>query len=460
MGVLPVGACFYGRYDVVRLLKTGGMGCIYEVTDRRTHRRRALKVMLPAKAEDADLGARFKLEATITGAVESEHIVETFDADVDPETGSPFLVMELLRGEDLSAVLETRGRLDRTETVRLLGQLASALDKTHAAGIVHRDLKPENLFVARSDDGAPRVKVLDFGIAKIVAQTAKTTRVLGTPLYMSKEQILGEGTIGPPADLYALGHLAYTLLVGEAYWSHEATTSPAQYVFLSKVLKGAVEAATARAARRSVELPAAFDGWFQRATALEPEFRFESASAMVSSLADVLGVAALPSLAVHPSASPAMLEARDASVPPGSPHKVTGAPVTSDLASTLARSGTGRLRKAWLAAAALPLAAVVAIVARGTAPPPHAGSEPRSGSHSAAPPATATSAQSAPEPQASAVAPEPPTSASAPVPSSAPKPGTPKATAAPRPKPAQPARVTSPSSAPTAQAPDDPTLVR
>jgi serine/threonine-protein kinase len=306
-GVLPTGHRFHGRYQIVRCLKAGGMGAVYEVLDGKTQRRRALKVMLPASIQDADLRARFRLEATITAGVESDHIVETFDADVDAETGSPFIVMELLKGEDLGAVLEQRGRLPAEEVLTLLGQLALALDKTHAAGIIHRDLKPENLFVTRADDGSPRLKVLDFGIAKMVQSgtDAKTTRVMGTPLYMPKEQITGDGSIGPAADLYATAHIAYTLLTGEPYWAHEARTATAQYMFLSMVLKGTREPATARAAQRGVMLPAAFDAWFSRATALEAELRFDRAATLVSALAQAL---AAPPSSISVPAAPVVTE--------------------------------------------------------------------------------------------------------------------------------------------------------
>src|SRR5262249_30730844 len=97
MAVLPVGGRFAGRYEILRCLKAGGMGAIYEVTDHKTRRRRALKVMLPNSIQDADLRARFHLEATITADIQTDHIVETFDADIDSESGSPFLVMELLK---------------------------------------------------------------------------------------------------------------------------------------------------------------------------------------------------------------------------------------------------------------------------------------------------------------------------------------------------------------------------
>jgi serine/threonine-protein kinase len=386
-GALSVGHRFHGRYQIVRCLKAGGMGAVYEVLDEKTRRRRALKIMLPTSIQDADLRARFGLEATITAGVESDHIVETFDADIDVETGSPFIVMELLKGEDLGAVLDQRGRLPAAEVVQLLGQLAHALDKTHAAGIIHRDLKPENLFVTRADDGAPRLKVLDFGIAKVMAQSAvgaKTTRVMGTPLYMSKEQITGDGAIGPAADLYSLAHIAYTLLTGQAYWYDEAQTAAAQYAFLSTVLLGAKEPATARAARRGVTLPAAFDPWFLRATALEAELRFDRASSLVNALAQALDVPRLaPSSAAVdgglgaqpglPGVAPVVEGRRSAPAPPSAAARAVtpvpqrgpfgtqpSTPSAAALASDRAVPGVAPKRPLW----AIPVA-VVGVAALG-----------------------------------------------------------------------------------------------
>jgi serine/threonine protein kinase len=214
---LPEGTVFQGRYRVSRLIKAGGMGAVYEVKDERSDRKRALKVLLPNLFADADMRARFEREAKVTGDVESEHLVEVFDAGVDDATESPFIVMELLRGEDLETLLRRSGPLSTPEVVVLMGQVAMALDKMHGAGVVHRDLKPENLFLTRRDDGSPRVKILDFGLAKVIAGASPasgTTRVIGTPQYMSPEQMGGQQNIGPRADLYALGHIAYTLLVG------------------------------------------------------------------------------------------------------------------------------------------------------------------------------------------------------------------------------------------------------
>lgn len=282
------------------------MGAVYECIHLKTRKRRALKVMLPQILADAGMRDRFELEARVTADIESEHIVETFDAGVDEATGAPFLVMELLRGDDLRSIVKKRGALPASETVLLLAQAALALDKTHAAGVVHRDLKPDNLFVTTRDDGSPRLKVLDFGIAKVVADaghTVQQTAMIGTPLYMAYEQILGEGTIGPGADIYAMGHIAFTLLTGAPYWADEQKASPAIYVFLGTVMGGALEPATVRAARRGVVLPREFDAWFARATARLASERFERASTLVHELGVVLGVSA-PRLASLPFLEP------------------------------------------------------------------------------------------------------------------------------------------------------------
>ncbi|KYF66373.1 serine/threonine-protein kinase [Sorangium cellulosum] len=305
--VLHPGAIFCGRYEVVRCIKAGAMGAVYEVLDTVTHSRRALKVMLPGIVDDPDLRVRFAQEAKITGGVESDHIARVSDAGIDVSSRTPFLVMDLLRGEELGSMLRRRGPLPPAEAVTYLFQVALALEKTHAAGIVHRDLKPENLFVTSRDDGTPCVKILDFGIAKVAAQSsqAKGTVPIGTPLYMSPEQIRGDGDIGPRADLYALGHIAHAILSGEAYWTAEMKAAPSIFPALSKIVAGPLEPPSVRAAWRGVILPPAFDAWFLRATALRPEHRFEGARAAIGALAEALGLssprASLPS---HPRALP------------------------------------------------------------------------------------------------------------------------------------------------------------
>jgi len=348
---------FCGRYRVQRQLRAGGMGAVYEVLDESTRRRRALKVMLPALVGDAEMRARFAREATITSELRSEHLVDVLDAGVDDATGAPFLVMELLEGEELAEVLVRRGALSAAETVDLLRQAARVVDQAHEAGIVHRDLKPSNLFLARLAGGGSRLKVLDFGIAKLIAASmtsAAPTRSLGTPLYMAPEQARGDGTIDGRADLYSIAQIAFTLLTGKPYFEPESRSGDGVFPVLLAVTTGVDEPATARAG--SAALPPGFDAWFVRAAALDPGARFDTAAEMIESLAETLGE---PGISTR-SALSSPLEPPSRGV-----TGVTGAP-----------GSRGRLRIGVFALATLAAAAGISwmVTARRGAPP--AGAQP------------------------------------------------------------------------------------
>ena len=189
-GRLQAGTLFNERYEVLDEIGRGGMGAVYRVHDTRTLRKRALKVMLPEMAANPTLKQRFAQEATIAAAVQSDHIAEVLDAGVDESTHAPFIVLELLHGESLSQRLRKEGPLSAPDTMLLMSQASMALGRAHEAGIVHRDLKPENLFLTHRDDGTPHIKLLDFGLAKLVIASGltRTKETLGTPLYMSPEQ--------------------------------------------------------------------------------------------------------------------------------------------------------------------------------------------------------------------------------------------------------------------------------
>lgn len=293
MLTLRPGATFGGRYEIVRPLSAGGMGVVYEVIHAETKRRRALKVMLPTVVEDADMRARFTLEATVTAEVESEHLVEIYDAGIEAESDSPFIVMELLRGEDLGARRKRGERTSSDDVLVMVQQTISALEKMHEKRVIHRDLKPENLFLTRRDDGTPQLKILDFGIAKILKTGGATpnvnTKSIGTPLYMAREQIMGEAqNIGPQTDFYALAHIVFTLLVGAPYFEEESELGDGVLALLLKVSEGPREPASVRASRRGVILPEAFDTWFARGSAVSPSARFSSGREMLQALRDAL----------------------------------------------------------------------------------------------------------------------------------------------------------------------------
>jgi serine/threonine-protein kinase len=217
-GALAPGTLLAGKFRVVSRLGEGGMGAVYEIEHELTKHRRALKLLHKSMAEMPSVVERFLREASAAGRVGNPHIVETFDAGV-LESGEPYLVMEILRGQSLSARI-ANGPMPLLDVVDLLGQAAAGVQAAHNAGIVHRDLKPDNLFITDAADGRPFVKILDFGISKFDAKSTGGLQLtqegvaLGTPYYMPPEQIRGEGNLDARADVYALGVILYECLSG------------------------------------------------------------------------------------------------------------------------------------------------------------------------------------------------------------------------------------------------------
>ena len=271
------------RYVPVRLIAKGGMGAVYEVEHARTGERLALKVLLSHVATSGEELERFKREARAPARIKSEHVVRVTDADVAPELdGAPFLVMELLEGADLEREADANPPAPATVVV-WLRQVARALDKAHALGIVHRDLKPKNLFLSRAEDRAPVVKILDFGILKMAEGNTGPTasgQIVGTPKYMAPEQASATAPVTPAADRYALGLVAYRLLVGESYYQG------GMMIILGELLYGELQPPSARGA----PFGAAFDAWFLKACARDPEQRFPSAAQQIEELSAALGL--------------------------------------------------------------------------------------------------------------------------------------------------------------------------
>jgi serine/threonine protein kinase len=261
------------------------MGVVYEVVHARTGEHLALKVLQGSAGAPTEALERFKREARAPALLKSENVVHVSDADVAPELDdAPFLVMELLEGMDLERAASL-SKPDPATVVGWLRQIAPALDKAHRLGIIHRDLKPENLFLATVEDRPPVVKILDFGIAKMAEEgTAPTVsgQVLGTPKYMAPEQAARHPQVTPATDRYALGLVAYRLIVGESYYRGAVMS------ILAELLHGALTPPSAR----NPSLGAAFDAWFLQACDREPERRFASASIQVEALAEALGMPA------------------------------------------------------------------------------------------------------------------------------------------------------------------------
>lgn len=210
------GRTLRGTYELGTLIGTGGMGEVYRARHLRTKRPLAVKMLHPHLLEDPLLIKRFRREAEITGRLGNAHIVEI--VDIDDEDDQPYLVLELLEGESLRERMARDGALAPAFVAELIAQTARGLEVAHAAGVVHRDLKPDNLYLCPRDGGA-LVKILDFGVSKIQGAATAITRevaLVGTPYYMSPEQAVGVvGEIGPQADIFALGAIAYDALTGQ-----------------------------------------------------------------------------------------------------------------------------------------------------------------------------------------------------------------------------------------------------
>jgi tRNA A-37 threonylcarbamoyl transferase component Bud32 len=197
------------------------MGTVIAATHLGLGRKVALKFMRPGVLDDAEATGRFLREARAAATLRSEHVAQVMDVEVDNEDGTPYIVMEHLEGSDLGSILKTKGVPPVGSAVDYVLQASEGLAEAHAKGIVHRDLKPANLFLTRRPDGTPLVKILDFGISKLneAAQSGsfRLTRpraTVGSPQYMSPEQMIASPDVDPRADIWALGVILYELLAG------------------------------------------------------------------------------------------------------------------------------------------------------------------------------------------------------------------------------------------------------
>ena len=289
---LRPGDTFAEDFVVVRDVSRGGMGVVYHVKQISTDRPRALKVMLSEVVGDPGLRKRFEQEARIGARIESDHVVEVVAAGVDGESGVPWLAMELLDGRDLSDELLERGVLAPHEVLSIFEKICHALGAAHRVGIVHRDLKPENIFLAKTRrvGEAYTVKLLDFGLAKLVAE-AKTRRTaaVGSPKWMAPEQTDGS-EVSPETDVWALGLIAFKLLTGAYYWKSANRDEVTIPQLMREILFEDLPRASVRASEigGTPRLPAGFDEWFQRCVIRSRTARFPNADVALEGLREVL----------------------------------------------------------------------------------------------------------------------------------------------------------------------------
>lgn len=257
-----------GRYRMERRISAGGMGTIWHAQDLALERPVALKLMLDTYASDAGARERFAREARAAARLgaETDYVVRILDFGVDAAT--PYIVMELLNGEDLEARLVRRGTLSVQEVAAFLPQIACALRKAHAIRLVHRDIKPANIFIS-SQDEEERIKLLDLGIVKELGPGAISTsgKILGTLWYMSPEQLDGK-PLDHRTDLWSLGLVIYRALTGRL---------PFQGKTVGEHLMVLFEGKAPLIAEIAPHLPADLDGFFERALKVDPAPRFQTA---------------------------------------------------------------------------------------------------------------------------------------------------------------------------------------
>jgi serine/threonine-protein kinase len=269
-----------GRYRLVDKLARGGMGHVWEARHLELEVPVAVKFMAPSLVAQPEARERFKREAKAAASLRSPHVVQILDFGVDE--GAPYIVMELLEGEDLSTRLARVGRLDLAAASKILTEACKALELAGRAGIVHCDLKPANLFLTTTGNDEV-VKVLDFGVARMTAGNAAggppdEAGFVGSPHYMSPEQARGGADVGPAADLWSMGVIVYRMVVGER---------PFEADDVGDLLLRVCEMPIPKATRRALDLPASVDAFFERALARDPARRFASPEAMAWAFAAI-----------------------------------------------------------------------------------------------------------------------------------------------------------------------------
>ncbi|WP_437995059.1 serine/threonine-protein kinase [Sorangium sp. So ce185] len=279
-GLVRQGQVIAGKYRVERVIGVGGMGVVVAATHLQLEEQVAIKLLLPSAAHSRTLAERFVREARAAVKVKSEHVARVTDVGT-LESGTPYMVMEYLSGSDLADALRAGGPMPPQIAVEYVLQACEALAEAHAAGIVHRDLKPANLFLTRRADGSPCVKVLDFGISKVATGGADpritdTTAVMGSPLYMSPEQLKSARDVDARTDIWSLGVILFELLAGAPPF--DGATMPQLCVAIMQGIPRPL-------ASFRPDVPPALEAVIQRCLEKMPERRFRDVGALAEALA-------------------------------------------------------------------------------------------------------------------------------------------------------------------------------
>jgi eukaryotic-like serine/threonine-protein kinase len=360
-----------GKYRVERVVGAGGMGLVVAARHLRLRERVAIKLLLPHAVSKAGAAERLVREARAVVRIASPHVARVLDVDVLP-TGEPFIVMEYVEGTTLADMLERGGPLPYPVAALYVLQACRALEHAHALGVVHRDIKPANLMVTLDAEGAPCVKILDFGISKIAAEEmtlTSTTALLGSPAYMSPEHLLSAKTVDHRTDVWAIGVLLYKLVTGHKPF--EADSLPLLCMRITTK-----EPARPRALDPS--LPEGFEEIILRCLEKDRAARYQDMRSLALDLEPFAAVA------------------REVSVVAPLPEPPSG---SVEALGASARAPLGRRRRRRIVVSALAVAAGVGLGAIGlgtgarsreaphlaTYPPPHAPTEPPASPPTSAP---------------------------------------------------------------------------
>jgi serine/threonine-protein kinase len=359
-----------GKYRIERVLGMGGMGMVVAARHVALDEPVAIKVLLPEMLEEQEAVARFLREARAAARIKSEHVARVSDVG-ELESGAPYMVMEYLDGQDLAAVLKARGPLPIEEAVDYVVQTCEAIAGAHALGIVHRDLKPSNLMLITKTDGSPCIKVLDFGISKFLSKDAsmamtRTAAILGSPLYMSPEQMTSARDVDGRADVWSIGTILYELLTGSPPFTASSLPGLAMLI-----------ATTPHRPMRDLrpEIPAGLDAVIVGCLAKQRDERFASVAELAAALApfapEHAAISIRSSARILGASEPP--KARSMSVRPPEVAPLSTAPVVrskSDVrelkvADTVVRARGGHAEKPrrtlWLALGGTVLAGIVAL---------------------------------------------------------------------------------------------------
>lgn len=290
-GSWPVGETLVGKYRVDGVLGEGAMGLVVAAHHLVLDERVAIKILHASHARDPETTTRFVREARAAVRIKNEHVVRIYDVG-RLDGGEPFLVMELLEGEDLASLVR-QGPLLLSEAIDIVLQICEALGEAHALGIVHRDLKPANIFVTPRGDGAAFVKVLDFGLSKFLGADAsaaitRTHATVGSPLYMSPEQLESAKDVDQRADIWSLGVILFELLTGRPPFRAEGLPQ-----LVVRILNGK----TPSLRSKRPEMPAALDAIVARCLAKDRNDRFAEVGELAAALAPFASTAGKASIA-------------------------------------------------------------------------------------------------------------------------------------------------------------------